>query len=35
VIGEAMVAWILADALVEKFGGDSIREMKTRWENEK
>lgn len=35
VIGEAMVAWVLADALVEKFGGDSIQEMKTRWEGEK
>lgn len=34
VIGEAMVAWILADALVEKFGGDSILEMKARWERE-
>ncbi len=28
VIGEAMVAWVLADALVEKLGGDSISEMK-------
>lgn len=34
VIGEAMVAWVLADALVEKFGGDSISEMKARWEME-
>jgi len=34
VIGEAMVACVLADALIEKFGGDSIREMKTRWEDE-
>jgi chorismate synthase len=31
VIGEAMVAWVLADALMEKLGGDSIREMKAHW----
>jgi chorismate synthase len=28
VIGEAMVAWVLADALMEKLGGDSLAEMK-------
>ena len=28
VVGEAMVAWVLADALVEKLGGDSITEMR-------
>ena len=28
IVGEAMVAWTLADALVEKLGGDSIAEMK-------
>ena len=28
VVGEAMVALVLADALVEKFGGDSIDEMR-------
>jgi chorismate synthase len=27
VVGEAMVAWTLADALIEKLGGDSIEEM--------
>jgi len=27
VVGEAMVAWVLADALVEKLGGDSLTEM--------
>jgi chorismate synthase len=27
VIGEAMVAWVLADALMEKLGGDSVEEM--------
>lgn len=33
VIGEAMVAWVLADALIEKLGGDSLSEIKARWEN--
>ncbi len=28
VIGEAMLAWVLAEALVEKLGGDSLEEMK-------
>jgi chorismate synthase len=28
VIGEAMMAFVLADALVEKFGGDSLEEMR-------
>jgi chorismate synthase len=32
VIGEAMVAWVLADALMEKLGGDSLAEMKRRVE---
>jgi len=32
VVGEAMVCWVLADALVEKLGGDSLKEMKTHWE---
>jgi chorismate synthase len=27
VVGEAMVAWALAEALVEKLGGDSLQEM--------
>lgn len=27
VIGEAMVAWVLAEAMLEKFGGDSLHEM--------
>jgi chorismate synthase len=27
VVGEAMVAWVLADALLEKFGGDSVPEL--------
>jgi chorismate synthase len=28
---EAMVAFVLADALIEKLGGDSISEMKPRF----
>jgi len=32
VVGEAMVAFVLADALLEKFGGDSVAEMKAHWE---
>jgi len=28
-----MVAWVLADALIEKFGGDSIHEMRAHWES--
>jgi len=27
VVGEAMVAWVLAEALIEKLGGDSLAEM--------
>ena len=30
VVAEAMVAWVLASALVEKLGGDSLAEMKGR-----
>jgi chorismate synthase len=30
VVGEAMVAWTLADALLEKFGGDQLRTMKMK-----
>jgi chorismate synthase len=30
IVGEAMVAWVLADALVEKLGGDSLAEMEGR-----
>ncbi|MEO6724521.1 MAG: chorismate synthase [Blastocatellia bacterium] len=33
VIGEAMVAIVLARAMGEKFGGDSLREMKRNYEN--
>src|SRR4051812_4745759 len=31
VVGEAMVAFVLADALIEKFGGDSIEELVANW----
>ena len=31
VVGEAMVAIVLADAVLEKFGGDSIEELVTNW----
>lgn len=32
-VGEAMMAIVLADALMEKLGGDSIAEMQPRFEN--
>ncbi len=32
VIGEAMVAFVLAQAMVEKFGGDSLREARRNFE---
>jgi chorismate synthase len=31
VVGEAMVAWVLAEALHEKLGGDSLEEMRERF----
>ncbi|MBI3492435.1 MAG: chorismate synthase [Acidobacteria bacterium] len=31
VVGEAMVALVLADAVIEKFGGDSIDELAANW----
>ncbi len=31
VVGEAMVAWVLADAFLEKFGGDSIEEIRAHY----
>ena len=31
VVGEAMVAIVLADAVIEKFGGDSIEELVGNW----
>ena len=32
VVGEAMVAIVLADALIEKFGGDSVEELVANWQ---
>lgn len=32
VVAEAMVAWVLAEALLEKLGGDSLPEMQERFE---
>jgi chorismate synthase len=34
IVGEAMVAWALADALLEKFGGDSLSEIQKRVKGE-
>ena len=31
VVGEAMVAFVLADALLDKLGGDSLAEMRPRF----
>jgi len=31
VVSEAMIAWVLAQALLEKMGGDSLAEMRARW----
>jgi chorismate synthase len=31
VVGEAMVAYVLADAAIEKFGGDSVEELVSAW----
>ena len=32
VVGEAMVALVLADALIDKFGGDSMEELVANWQ---
>ncbi len=32
VVGEAMVALVLADAMREKFGGDSLLEMRANYD---
>jgi chorismate synthase len=34
VVGEAMVAWVMADAFLEKYGGDSIAEIRERYRPE-
>lgn len=31
VVGEAMAAWVLADAVLEKFGSDTLEEIRARW----
>jgi chorismate synthase len=31
VVGEAMVALVLADAVIEKFGGDTVDELVANW----
>lgn len=31
VVGENVVAWVIADALIEKLGGDSLEQMKDNW----
>ena len=33
VVGEAMVALVLAEAMLEKFGGDHLDEVKRNWKN--
>jgi chorismate synthase len=33
VIGEAVIAPVLANAFLEKFGGDSLKEIKTRYKH--
>jgi len=33
VVGEAMLALVLADAMCEKFGGDTLNDMKVAWES--
>ena len=33
VVAEAMVAIVLAEAFLEKFGGDSLQEIRTNYEN--
>jgi chorismate synthase len=32
VVGEAMVAYVLADVLIDKLGGDSLAEMRPRFD---
>ena len=33
IVAEAMVALVIADAVLEKFGGDSVQEVKRNYEN--
>ena len=32
VVAEAMVAFVLADAVMDKFGGDSLDELRANWQ---
>lgn len=32
VVGEHAVAWVIADAFLEKFGGDSVEQIEERWQ---
>ena len=32
VVAEARIAWVLVDELLEKFGGDSLKEIKSNYE---
>jgi chorismate synthase len=31
VVGEAVVCWVLADALLERFGGDTMRQLREHY----
>ncbi|MGZ4123056.1 MAG: chorismate synthase, partial [Tumebacillaceae bacterium] len=33
VVGEAMVAWVIGQAFLEKFGGDSVEEIQRNYDN--
>lgn len=33
IVGEAVLAWVLAEAMTEKFGGDSIEEMRNNFQS--
>jgi len=33
VVGEAMMAWVIASAVREKFGGDSLKEVIENYQN--
>jgi chorismate synthase len=34
VVGEAVVAWVLADAFLEKFGGDHMDDVRAHFQRE-
>lgn len=31
IVGEAMLSWVLAQAIMEQFGGDTLEDLKERW----